>query len=116
MRSSHSLTLAAAVLSTLSGAKGYVLTATYDASNFFDEFSFFQGADPTFGFVDYLVQDKADSSELIKYENNQVYLGVDTTTVNPTGGRGSVRLTSNEAFSMSPDLIIVYTMFLVYQN
>jgi hypothetical protein len=35
----------------------------------------------------------------VYYQNNQVYLGVDYTTSNPTGGRASVRLSSNQAFS-----------------
>jgi len=70
----------------------------FDSTNFFNEFSFFAGADPTHGYVDYVSQSVAQSSNLAHYANNQVYLGVDTTTYNPAGGRQSVRLTSNLAF------------------
>lgn len=100
MRSSHSFALATAIFSILLPANAYTLVETYDHTNFFDEFNFFQGADPTHGFVDYVQRDKAQSGKLIHYENNQVYLGVDHDTYNQAGGRASVRLTSNQAFSM----------------
>jgi hypothetical protein len=61
----------------------------YDASNFFDEFSFFTSADPTYGFVSYVSQEAAENSNLV---------GVDSSTYNPAGGRASVRLSSNTAF------------------
>jgi hypothetical protein len=65
----------------------------YDASNFFDEFSFFTGADPTYGFVSYVSEGAAENSNLVGYTN-----GVDSSTYNPAGGRASVRLSSNTAF------------------
>lgn len=99
MRSSHSFTLATALLSLLRTANAYTLVQTYDSSNFFNEFNFFSGTDPTNGFVDYVQQDTAQTTDLINYQNNQVYLGVDHTTYNPAGGRASVRLSSNQAFS-----------------
>jgi hypothetical protein len=100
MRSSHSFALATAILSIIIPANAaYTLVETYDHTNFLDEFNFFQGADPTLGFVDYVQQSQAQSSDLVYYENNQVYLGVDHETYNPAGGRASVRLTSNQAFS-----------------
>jgi hypothetical protein len=40
----------------------------------------------------------AQSQNLINNANNQIYLGVDTKTYQPAGGRESVRLTSNQAF------------------
>ncbi|RFU28299.1 hypothetical protein B7463_g8030, partial [Scytalidium lignicola] len=73
----------------------YTLRNTYDASNFFDYFTFFTGADPTNGFVDYVPQSVAENDHLVYYTNNQVYLGVDHTTQNPSGGRASVRLSSD---------------------
>lgn len=106
MLSSHSLLLlSSALLSLFKLGSGYTLVATYDSTNFFDEFSFFTGSDPTEGFVDYVSQSVADSSDLVNYQNNQVYLGVDYTTSNPSGGRESVRLSSNEAFSKSSPFI-----------
>lgn len=105
MRSTHSFTVAAAVLSLLDAANAYTLVQKYDSTNFFDEFTFYSGADPTYGFVDYVQRAAAQSSDLIQYQNNQVYLGVDHTTYNPAGGRASVRLSSNEAFSNGTSLI-----------
>ena len=105
MLSSHSLTpLNFALLSVSSIANGYTLVSSFDSANFFDEFSFFTGTDPTNGFVDYVSQSVADSSDLAYYQNNQVYLSVDYTTSNPTGGRASVRLSSNQAFSKTSTL------------
>jgi hypothetical protein len=104
MRSSHSFTFAAAVLSILCATDAYTLTHTYDHTNFFDEFSFFEGPDPTYGFVDYVQRDKAESTDLIHYSNNQIYMGVDHTTYNPSGGRASTRLTSKASFSKFPNL------------
>lgn len=40
----------------------------------------------------------AQSQNLVNNANNQIYLGVDTKTYQPAGGRESVRLTSNQAF------------------
>jgi hypothetical protein len=73
-------------------------TVQYDISNFFDEFSFFTSADPTYGNVDYVSQEVAANSDLIGDVYGLVYLGVDAKTYNPPGGRASVRLSSNQAF------------------
>ena len=57
----------------------------YDVSNFFSEFSFFTGTDPTGGFVSY---------------QQSIFLGVDYKTVNPPEpSRASVRVTSNKAYT-----------------
>jgi len=82
----------------------YAITDTYDYTNFFSEFSFFSGADPTSGFVAYS-EGTAANATLAGYSDNAVYLGVDSTTVlspNPTPGnpgRASVRLSSNKAYT-----------------
>jgi hypothetical protein len=100
MLSSQSFVLLGFALSSLPKfGNAYTLVAKYDSTNFFDEFTFFTGADPTNGFVDYVSQSVANSSDLVYYQNDQVYLGVDYITSNPSGGRASVRLTSNEAYS-----------------
>ena len=77
----------------------YTLQDTFDTSNFFDSFSFFTGSDPTNGFVDYVGTQTANETSLAGYANNAVYLGVDYTTMNPSGGRASVRMTSNAAYT-----------------
>lgn len=79
----------------------YTLVQQYDYANFFDEFTFYTAADPTEGYVEYVSESVAEDAGLAKITNNQVYLGVDHVTVNPSGGRESVRLTSNTAYSKS---------------
>lgn len=60
-----------------------------------------QTNDPTGGYVNYLSQADAQSRGLYQIRGNQVYIGVDSTTVlNPSGsGRPSVRIQSNTAFT-----------------
>ncbi len=79
--------------------KRYALVNDYTASNFFDDFTFFTGTDPTGGYVEYITQFEAYLLGYINTKNNQVYLGVDSTTVNPSNGRLSVRVISNQAYT-----------------
>lgn len=61
-----------------------------------------QIADPTGGYVNYVTQSQAQSEGLYKTIGNQVYIGVDNTTIlNPSSstGRNSVRLQSNNAYT-----------------
>ena len=80
-------------------SNSYALVDSYDATNFLSEFSFFTGADPTCGFVDYQEKSAANKSGIAGYVNGAVYLGVDHITKNPVGGRNSVRVTSNKAYT-----------------
>jgi hypothetical protein len=80
-------------------AASYGLVATYNSGNFFSEFNLYTGSDPTNGYVSYQSQSAAANQGLINTNNGQVYLGVDYTTVNPSGGRASVRVTSNQGFT-----------------
>lgn len=80
-------------------SSSYGLVDAYDSTNFFDDFNFFTGADPTNGFVDYQGQSAANQSGLAGYVNGAVYLGVDHKTMNPAGGRDSVRVTSNKPYT-----------------
>ncbi|KAJ9157526.1 Tat pathway signal sequence [Pleurostoma richardsiae] len=77
----------------------YLLQETYDATNFFSSFDFFNGSDPTNGFVQYQSAAGAAANLLAGYSSDQVYLGVDYKTQNPTAGRDSVRVTSKQAFN-----------------
>jgi hypothetical protein len=99
MLSLHIFISSAALLSLLNNAYAYTLVSTFDATNFFDEFNFFTAADPTLGFVEYVSQSVAENDDLVHCENNQVYMGVDSTTQNPSGGRNSVRVSSNTQYS-----------------
>lgn len=94
LRLSALITCAAGIASA-----AYTLQDSYDATNFFDEFSFFSGKDPTNGFVDYVNAEVANSTALAGYSNNQIYLGVDHTTANPSAGRASTRVSSNTAYT-----------------
>jgi hypothetical protein len=91
--------VAATLACIFNTANAYSLAFTYNSGNFFDYFSFFTSADPTEGFVDYVSQSVAESADLVYTSNNQVYLGVDHTTQNPSGGRESVRLSSDQEWS-----------------
>ncbi|KAG4431871.1 hypothetical protein IFR05_012648 [Cadophora sp. M221] len=78
----------------------YIIEDTYDTENFFAEFDFFSDKDPTEGFVKYSTATAANISSLAGYVNNAVYLGVDSTTVNPPQpGRKSVRVNSKKTYT-----------------
>jgi hypothetical protein len=80
-------------------AAAYGLVETYNSSNFFSSFNFFTGSDPTNGYVSYQSESAAASKGLINTNNDQVYIGVDYSTVNPSAGRASVRVTSNQDYT-----------------
>lgn len=94
MLSSTALAILACVAGSASAQ--YTLVQSYDDSNFLDEFSFYTSADPTAGFVDFV---DGETAGLAYYTAGQVYMGVDYTTVSPPGGRQSVRVTSNTAYT-----------------
>lgn len=101
MRSSQILSSIAAPFLAFAGIANaaYAIEDTYDATNFFEDFSFFTAADPTQGFVKYASAASANSTGMATISNGAVHLGVDHTTVNPAGGRASTRLTSNKAYT-----------------
>ncbi|KAM0434490.1 hypothetical protein ACHAPT_003586 [Fusarium lateritium] len=98
MRTS-TLTLGLAAL--LQGAvhAQYTLTTTYDSSNFFTAFDFFNEEDPTHGFVEYVDANTANAEGLAGFVEGAVYMGVDYRTQNPQNGRKSVRVTSQQTFT-----------------
>ncbi|KAH9902015.1 glycoside hydrolase family 16 protein [Xylariomycetidae sp. FL2044] len=77
----------------------YTIQDTYDQTNFFQGFEFFSGEDPTHGFVQYHSAVQANSTSLAGYANNAVYLGIDSSTMNPATGRGSVRVNSKKTYT-----------------
>ncbi|KAI0482992.1 glycoside hydrolase family 16 protein [Xylariaceae sp. FL0804] len=85
-------------LATTSQA-AYAIQDMYDSTNFFEGFDFFTGPDPTNGYVQYVDATQANETSLAGYANNAVYLGVDYQTSNPTGGRGSVRVSSKKTYT-----------------
>ncbi|KAH8820411.1 concanavalin A-like lectin/glucanase domain-containing protein [Xylogone sp. PMI_703] len=100
MRSSSLLHIGTALMAGIGITDAaYTIQDTFDNSNFFSEFTFFADADPTAGFVKYATASAANLSSLAGYTGSAVYLGVDHTTVNPPGGRHSVRVTSNKSYT-----------------
>ena len=93
--------LAANISGTYSqyAAANYGLIATYNSRNFFSQFNFYTGGDPTHGYVSYQSQSAAQSQGLISTNNGQIYMGVDSSTYNPSAGRASVRVLSNAAYT-----------------
>ena len=91
---------AAAVATVTSGSpacvptSGYELEEEYKPDNFFDKFTFKTAPDLSNGFVKYQGRTQAEGQGLVKTNANDVYLGVDYATYNPSGGRNSVRIES----------------------
>lgn len=99
MRSAAAFATAVAGLLTGVAQAQYSLTNKYDASNFFESFSFFTGHDPTNGFVEYVDGPTANADGLAGTVDGAIFMGVDKTTVNPQPGRRSVRLESRDTFT-----------------
>lgn len=94
-----SLTLLSTLLTTSLTHAAYTLKDDYTPSTFFSKFTFFTDDDPTHGFVDYQSQSAAQSANLINTNNNQIYMGVDSTSTATGRGRKSVRITSNAVYN-----------------
>ncbi|KAL5121201.1 hypothetical protein ACEQ8H_000669 [Pleosporales sp. CAS-2024a] len=75
---------------------GYVLEDDY-MTDFFANFDFFTGPDPTDGFVQYVDKATAQRSSLINTTSSTAQWGVDATNKTPQG-RPSVRISSKKAY------------------
>ncbi|KAF5024281.1 hypothetical protein F66182_3649 [Fusarium sp. NRRL 66182] len=98
----HTSILALGLATLLQGVAAksqYTLGTTYDSSNFFTAFEFFNEKDPTNGFVEYVDADTANTQGLAGYVDGAIYMGVDYHTKNPQKGRKSVRVHSHESFT-----------------
>jgi hypothetical protein len=98
MRSTTTIMGLGALLGAAAGVQAYTLHDNFDKDNFFHEFEFFTSRDPTNGFVQYSSAKDANSKSLAGFAQEGVYLGVDYTTVNPSAGRASVRVTSKKSY------------------
>ncbi|CAG8977061.1 hypothetical protein HYALB_00005769 [Hymenoscyphus albidus] len=99
MRPTSFLSISTVCAAGLSNAT-YIIKDSYNKTNFFDGFSFFSGGDPTHGFVAYQTAISSNNSQLAGYsEGGTIYLGVDSTTVKPQGGRQSTRLESKKSWT-----------------
>lgn len=82
----------------------YSLTDTYGGETFFDDFEYFTGYDPTFGFVHYVPQGQAEQLNLTYATSDSAFLKVDTSVgpesePNASTGRFSVRITSKKTYN-----------------
>ncbi|MCJ1229611.1 hypothetical protein MMC12_006280 [Toensbergia leucococca] len=84
------------------GIAGYTLQDNYDPAQdwFFGNFTFFTDTDPTNGTVTFVDQPTGNSSSLIGMieDGKTAYIGVDHTNKITTGGRPSIRLTSDKTY------------------
>jgi len=79
-------------------AYGYNLQHNYSGNDFFNDWQFFTGADPTHGYVYYASKDQAMSWGYTSVSNGIVYIRSDSASVASGAGRGSVRLQSNAVY------------------
>lgn len=79
----------------------WIIEDTYNTSNFFQSFSFFTGADPTHGTVDYVDNTTAFANNLsyISWDGKVIMKGDDTTTLQAGQNRESVRVSSNKLYN-----------------
>ncbi|KAK1488274.1 beta-1,3-endoglucanase [Colletotrichum cuscutae] len=93
-------------------AKQFVLDDTYDSTNFFDKFDFFESkygtgdyndVDLTSGYINYRTRVDAQKLGLISNADGEVYVGPDAHNVTefPGVGRSSVRLESKAIYNKS---------------
>lgn len=85
------------------GAGPYQLIDDYNPTNFFSRFNFFTETDPTNGHVQYVDRATAERNGFATTTNGVARLSVDTTNKFPVGiaggGRSSVRVISNNAYT-----------------
>ncbi|KAJ5863508.1 hypothetical protein N7455_007576 [Penicillium solitum] len=78
----------------------YKLQDDYGTSDeFFDNFDFFTGEDPTEGYVNYVDRSTASQNGLINGSGGSVYIGVDSSNIASSPGRQSVRLSSTKSYT-----------------
>lgn len=77
----------------------YALLDTYSGTDFFDNFDYFTGYDPTGGFVYYVDAQGSQILNLTYATSSTAILRVDTSETNATTGRKSVRITSKKVYS-----------------
>lgn len=107
---SSSLSLSAGSLfllglaSSATASPSYSLVENWHGKNFLDFFNFYTGDDPTNGFVNYVDQNSAESSGLVKtLDSGSVYIGVDhEKSISASAkGRDSVRIGSKKYYDQS---------------
>jgi len=79
----------------------YTIADNYTGTTFFDNFDYYTGYDPSSGFVHYVPEETATSTQynLTYAGSSSAYLRVDTTDTDASTGRYSVRITSKKQYS-----------------
>jgi len=88
-----------AVAGNTGSSYSYSLMDDYNAGNWNSMFNYFTGSDPTHGLVDYISESAAQNAGLLELNSGAIYMGVDDSNVVGSGGRPSVRVTSNKAYN-----------------
>ncbi|KAB2581009.1 putative glycosidase [Lasiodiplodia theobromae] len=101
--------LLAASLLIHSSSAAYTLVRDYDPKDFFNNFGFYDGEDPTHGTVAYQSRQGALAKNLISTTDSTVRIGVDTTN-KVDDGRPSVRIFSNDTYNQGILLVDVIHM------
>lgn len=97
-------------------SSNYTLVDLFNAQNFFSEFAFFNGSDPTHGFVQYVDHQTANKTGLVGYTPDGVMLGVDyinqisANASPPAPGRPSVRVSSKKTYTEGLFVADIYHM------
>ncbi|KZZ89267.1 endo-1,3(4)-beta-glucanase [Ascosphaera apis ARSEF 7405] len=92
------VSLAAAVVPV--AATTYTLLDNYEPSTYADNFTVFNGADPSGGYVQYIDAETAYNEGMLGIKDNAIYIGVDHQNIVTDGpGRRSVRLHSKGSYS-----------------
>lgn len=90
--------IASLALFSTTGWAVYILEDDYFATNFFDQFTFWNEQDPTNGFVQYQNRDSARAMGLINQTATNINMCVDSINKTPKG-RPAVRITSKKSYS-----------------
>ena len=77
----------------------YALKDNYTGVDFFDNFDYFTGYDPSGGFVHYVDQPGSEQLNLTHASSVSAALKVDTSETDASTGRKSVRITSKNTYN-----------------
>ena len=77
----------------------YALVDNYTGLNFFDNFDYFTGYDPSAGFVHYVDQAGSAQMNLTYASSTSAVMRVDTSVTDASTGRFSVRITSKNTYN-----------------
>ena len=77
----------------------YALADNYTGANFFDNFDYFTGYDPSAGFVHYVDQAGSEQMNLTFASSTSAVMRVDTSVADASTGRFSVRITSKNTYN-----------------